>query len=80
MLEAEFNYFRKHQEELLQQYKDQYIVIVGNKVVGAYSSNEEALYSTRKTRELGTFLIQHCTEGESAYTYIFNSQVIYDYA
>ncbi len=79
MLEREFDYYLQHQQELLKSYKGKYLVIVGEEIIGNYPSNEEALYQTRKTHKLGTFLIQHCTEGESAYTYTFHSHVVYDY-
>lgn len=80
MLEKEFEYYIKHQNELLQKYDNRYIVIVGSKVVGDYASNEEALVEAKKTFQLGSFLIQKCTEGDSAYTYTFHSRVRFNHA
>lgn len=80
MLEKEFEYYLKHQNELLQKYNNRYIVIVGSKVVGDYASNEEALVEAKKTFQLGSFLIQKCTEGDSAYTYTFHSRVRFNHA
>ena len=54
-------------------------VIVGSKVVGDYASNEEALIEAKKTYKLGDFLIQKCTEGDSAYTYTFHSRVRFNH-
>lgn len=79
MLEQEFSFYLKNQNSLLQKYRNKFVVIVGEEVIGSYTSNEEALYQTRKTHQLGTFLIQKCTEGDSAYTYTFHSNVINDY-
>ena len=42
-----------------------------------YDTYEEALFETSKVHELGTFLIQECTEGDSAYTQTFHSRVIF---
>ncbi len=80
MLEKEFEYYLEHQDELLKQYNNRYIVIVGSDVVGNYSSNEEALTETKKRYKLGDFLIQKCTEGNSAYTHTFHSRVRFNYA
>ena len=79
MLEQEFSFYLKNQNSLLQKYRNKFVVIVGEEVIGSYTSNEEALYQTRKNHQLGTFLIQKCTEGGSAYTYTFHSNVINDY-
>ena len=68
MLEKEFEFFKKNQQSLVEKYKGQYIVIIGNDVVGNYPSNEIALYNAKQKYIIGTFLIQHCIEGESAYT------------
>lgn len=80
MLEKEFEYYLEHQNELLQKYENRYIVIVGSKVVGDYANNEEALIEAKKTYQLGSFLIQKCTEGDSAYTYTFHSRVRFNHA
>jgi hypothetical protein len=72
MLDKEFQYYLDNQNELLKKYNNRFIVIVGNEVVGDYDSFEQALFQTiEKKYELGTFLIQECTEGEDAYTQTF---------
>lgn len=68
MLEKEFDFFKKNQQSLVEKYKGQYIVIIGNEVIGSYPSNEIALYYAKQKYDIGTFLIQHCIEGENAYT------------
>lgn len=75
MLEKEFQYYLDNQDDLVKKYNHRYIVIVGNKVVGDYSSNEEALSEAKKMYKLGEFLIQRCSEGDSDYTSIFHSRV-----
>lgn len=77
MLNTEFDYYLAHQSELVKEYLNKYIIIVGTQVVGAYSSEAEAYVNASKNFELGKFLIQHCTPGESSYTQIFHSRVTF---
>ncbi|GHT44880.1 hypothetical protein AGMMS49965_21280 [Bacteroidia bacterium] len=77
MLDKEFTYYLENQDELLQKYNNRFLVIVDNKVVGDYDSTEQAYFESVKKHELGTFLIQKCTEGDDAYTRKFHSRVIF---
>ena len=74
-LEKEFQYYLENQDELVKRYNGKYVVIIGNKVIGAYGSNQEAYLETAKEHELGTFLIQKCEPGTAAYTMTFRSRV-----
>lgn len=76
MLEKEFKYYKDHQTELVKAYKNKFIVIKGQKVVGAYDSHNEAYNDSVGKFKLGTFLIQHCLPGKDSYTQTFHSQVI----
>ena len=77
MLEKEFQYFIDNQNALLKKYNGRFIAIVGEQVVGDYDSFDQAIDETMKEHELGTFLIQECTEGEKAYTQTFHSRVVF---
>ncbi len=77
MLKKEFDFYLKNQNDLVKKYNNRYLVIVGQEVVGAYDSFEEALEESIKAHELGTFLIQKCTSGVSAYTQTFHSRVCF---
>ena len=72
----EFEYFKKHQDELVQQYGGKFIAIKGEEVIGAYDSFADAVHQTARTHEPGTFLVQRCDPGEEAYTVDFRSRVI----
>ena len=76
MLEKEFKYYLKNQDELLKKFNGRFIVIKDDKILGDYSSEIEALSETRKTHEVGTFLIQKCTPGNNAYTETYHSRVV----
>lgn len=75
MLEKEFKYYLDNQKELVEKYEGKYLVIVGEKVVGVYKSDEEAYFESEKKFEAGTFLIQFCEAGDSSYTQSFHSRV-----
>ena len=76
-LEAEFEFFLAHQDELVAKYQGKYVVIKAAKVLGAYDDQLEALRATEKEHELGTFLIQLCEPGPECYTATYHSRVIY---
>ena len=77
MLTKEFQYYLDNQDELVKKYNHKFLVIKNCEVIGDYNTYEEALFETSKEHELGTFLIQECTEGDSAYTQMFHSRVIF---
>jgi len=67
-LDKEFSYYLKHQNELVEKYRNRFLTIVGEKVVDDYDTYEQAVIQSKKKHERGTFLVQECTEGDSAYT------------
>ncbi|OGY29312.1 MAG: hypothetical protein A3F35_01230 [Candidatus Woykebacteria bacterium RIFCSPHIGHO2_12_FULL_45_10] len=77
MLEKEYNFYLKNQTELLKKYSGKFIVIVDEKVLGAYQTEKEAFDEAIKTHELGTFLIQECTPNPDKKTQVFHSRTIF---
>lgn len=75
MLEKEYQYFLKHKDALLKKHEGKFIVIVGNEVVGSYSSREEALKEASSKHDIGTFLIQKISRGEDDVIQRFSSRV-----
>ena len=76
-LKREFDYYLSNQSELVKKHNGNYIVIVGNKVIGSYKDEMEAIKETTKNHELGTFLIQYCESGSDSYTQTFHSRVVF---
>lgn len=76
-LEKEFKYYLSHQNELVEKYNDQYIVIKEEEVIGSYESEIEAIEKTQETYDLGTFLVHKCGAGKDNYTQTYHSRVIY---
>ncbi|MDT8415592.1 MAG: hypothetical protein RQ735_09460 [Flavobacteriaceae bacterium] len=75
MLEKEFKYYLDNQDKFVKEYEGKYLVIVGEEIVGIYSSDEEAYFESEKKYKPGTFLIQFCESGDSSYTQSFHSRV-----
>jgi hypothetical protein len=74
-LNLEFDYYLKHQDELVKEYNGKFIVIKGQKVIGAYDSELDAVQKTAEQHEMGTFLVQKCEPGSQSYTQIYHSRV-----
>lgn len=77
LLEKEFNYYLSNQNELVKQYNGKFIVIKNQKVIGAYSSEVEAIETTSREHELGTFLVQKCEPGTESYSQTYHSRVAF---
>lgn len=76
-LEREFNFYLEHQDELVEKYNGKFIVVKNDEVLGAYNSMLEALQTTTKTHEMGTFLVQKCSPGSDDYTATYHSRVAF---
>ena len=74
-LEKELQYYIDNQNELVSKYNGKFLVIKDCNVLGAYESQLEAMETTSKEHELGTFLIQKCESGDSSYKQTFHSRV-----
>ena len=75
MLEKEFQYYLRHQNELVLRYNKRFLVIVGQQVVGDYDTFVEAVTESQKKYQKGTFLVQRCSEGSKDYSYTYHSRV-----
>ena len=71
----EFEFYLANQDDMVQRYNGKVIALKDHEVLGAYSSELEALTEVQRTHELGTFLIQRVSPGDEAYTATFHSRV-----
>jgi len=76
-LRKNFDYYLEHQEEIVEQYNDKFVVIKGCAVIGAYDDELEAVEVTQKEHKLGTFLVQHVSSGDASYSHSFHSRVAF---
>lgn len=74
-LKRELDYFKVNQNELVNKYKNKFLVIKNRKIIGVFDTEIEAYTKTQKQFKLGTFLIQQCLPGEEGYTQTFHSRV-----
>ena len=75
-LSVEFDFFNENLDAIKQKYLNEFVVIKGKKIIGAYKSFDEAMNKTLKTEEIGTFLIQEVKKDPSAYTIYYNNITI----
>ena len=72
-LDREYEFYKANKESLLLKYEGEFIVIVGEKIVGSFDTRGEAIDGAAKDHKPGTFLIQKvCKEEEVIY---FRSRV-----
>ncbi len=76
-LKNEFEYYLKNQDELVKKYNGRFIVIKDSEVIGDYDNELEAINTTMKNHELGTFLVQKCEPGSESYSQNFHSRVLF---
>ena len=77
MLKREFKFYRENQDKLVSKYKDKFIVIKNDKVIGVFEDELTAYIKTKKKHNLGTFLIQFFQPGKENYTQTFHSLAIF---
>jgi len=78
MLENDFKFFKDNHQRLFDEYPNKYLVIKEKTVIATADNFEDALSQAKmQGLELGTFLIQYCSEGESSYTQSFHSRVTF---
>lgn len=74
-LQKQLEYFKSHQDELVEKYKGKFLVIKDQEVKGVYDTEIEAYTNAKKKFGLGNFLIQQCLPGQESYTQTFHSRV-----
>lgn len=75
-LREAFEYYLANQDELAKKYAGRVIVIKDGAVLGDFPDELTAVTETQKAHEVGTFLVQQVTTGDSGYTQTFHSRVV----
>ena len=76
-LTKEFQYYRDHQDEMVEKYNGKVVVIKDQQVLGAYDDEILAVAETQKDHKLGTFLVQRVSPGSRDYVQTFHSRVVF---
>jgi hypothetical protein len=71
----DFDYFLNNLESLYKQYGHKFVVVKNEGILGVYDTFETALYTTLKTEQLGTFLVQECFENKEKMMHHFQCNV-----
>lgn len=78
MCDLNYKYFTSHLDELCKKYEGRYLAIKDEKVIGNYSSFDEAFCETEKKEELGTFLIQYCSKNQDTFVnHFYSNNVVF---
>lgn len=76
LLKKDFAYYVQNHKEIVKKYLNKYIVIKNQEIIDSYDTFEEAAAESSKKYELGTFIIQKCSEDLSELTQVFHSRVL----
>lgn len=71
MIDELFEYYLQNQDALVEKYDGKYLVITKDGVAGAYDTQEEGYAVALRDYGKGNFMLQLCTEGDSAYSQRF---------
>ncbi|MDP8243026.1 MAG: hypothetical protein P9L94_03015 [Candidatus Hinthialibacter antarcticus] len=74
-LEKEFEFFKENQRVLVEKYPNKVIAIKNCVVVGTYDNELDAITNLDGIEEEGTYILQKCEPGTSAYTASYFSNV-----
>lgn len=74
--DKDFEYFLENMEQLYKVYGHKFVAVKNQNFLGYYDSFNEALESTLKTEELGTFLIQECKANRGELVHHFQGNVV----
>lgn len=77
MFEKDLEYFIANQDELVAKYRDKTLVIKDCHVVEVCDTPLAAYLKAEERYESGTFMIQPCSPGPSAYTVCISTQGIF---
>lgn len=65
--QIDFDYFIQNYKELYQQYGHKFLAIKNKEVLGDFDSVPDAISQLSKEYEIGSYIIQECTDDDSAY-------------
>lgn len=67
-MNEDFKWFTENLDVLYGKYGDSYIAIKNKTVLGSYETLIDGVNETKKTEELGTFIVQKCGNSSECYT------------
>ncbi|MEK7258064.1 MAG: hypothetical protein AAB316_25120 [Bacteroidota bacterium] len=73
---VQYRWYRQHQDELVKRYNGRILVIADQKIIGDYSSRDEAFRQAMKSYNPGTFMVRHCMPREEERIIHWNTRQI----
>lgn len=77
MLENELKYYIEHQDELVEKYNGQVVILKDEKVLGVFDSVSEAYFHADTEGLLGEVMIHKVGPGEDNYTISITSNLVF---
>lgn len=65
IMKKEFEYYLANQAKFVKEYDGKVIVLKNQELIGVYGSVGQAYWGAQENHELGTFLIQKVSEGDT---------------
>jgi len=75
-MDKDFDFFLQNMEKLYKERGHIFVAIKNRNILGTYDTFNEALETTLKTEQLGTFLIQECFESREKLVHHFQGNVM----
>lgn len=73
-----YDYYTQNFDELYEKFQNKFVVIKDCKVIGTYDTLDDAISTTSKKEELGTFIVQHCIkEDEGSCNNFYSNNIIF---
>jgi len=76
MQEQDFDYFLENMDSLYRTYGQKFAAVKNRSILGTYDTFDEALETTLKTEELGTFLVQEIFDDREKMVHHFQGNVM----
>ena len=73
MQSSDFNWYLDNLPSLYRSYGTHFVAIKDKSILGVYNTYAEAVNETKKTEDLGTFIVQQCGNDPSVYTNYISS-------
>lgn len=76
MQDQDFDYFLENMDKLYKTYGQKFAAVKNRAILGTYDTFNEALETTLKTEELGTFLVQEIFDDREKMVHHFQGNVL----
>lgn len=77
MCKQNYDFFVSNFESLYKNYANKYLAIKDCKVIGVYDDFDSAVFTTLKTEEVGSFVVQHCVEEKDEANTFHSNNIVF---